>query len=323
MHRVRLSKRAHRFVQSCFTILLFMGCFSVSTPVAALEVPALGGYASGDAGGYYSTEAPVMQAAQRVAVGCANYSGGLTICYDPYEIVDVPSWSSDPGTAWQWWRWVQTRTPVRRLMDGVLFATDYEYYTFRIVLLYFCRTPFYMQDDPATWQIGSPRPTCTDGVLTPPPPPPPPPPDCPVSDFAPYTPDPYPLNTGNLVTLAKTAVSCLQNCGGIPSESALLASGYRPQAYQDHLAEIWEKWNRLKNDYRQECLDLRARLEREFFFTHEIEKNIDPIPPGPNCHSSGTCFDVNSGQIPSVDSCSLTCRVRRPIARDPGHTVPY
>ena len=115
---------------------MFIGCFSAATIAAAAEIPAGGGYSSVLAGGDYQTEAEVMVGFQTVAVGCANYSGGLTICYDAYEIVSIPPWS-DFGD-WAWSRIVETRIPVRRTVNGIDGGTNYEYTTGRIVLRYFC-----------------------------------------------------------------------------------------------------------------------------------------------------------------------------------------
>lgn len=152
------------------TILVLIGCFSAATPAAAV-VPALGGYASTGYSVYVATEAMVMDGAQNVAVGCTDYSGGLTICYDAYEVVNATPWSV-LGT-WQWGRQVQTRIPVRRTTDGINWSTDYQYTNFPIILTYFC--PYWQGydqfvEDQSTWQPGTGWPTCTDG--SPPPPPP-------------------------------------------------------------------------------------------------------------------------------------------------------
>ena len=123
MHPVRLGKRAHRIVQPFFTVLLFIGCFSANAPAVAAVVPSQSCYSYvhmvyGYGSWCQPTEAGAMRAAQDVAIGCASYSGGLTICYDAYEVVRTDPWSVVPGS-WNLSRQVQTRIPVRRLIDGV------------------------------------------------------------------------------------------------------------------------------------------------------------------------------------------------------------
>ena len=115
----RLSKQAHRFAQSFFTILMFIGYFSASTPVAALEVPASGGYyftVSGVLNGPFNTEIeakngilPNLQT--NPFTFCAESAGIPTfmLCVDDPTLTGDGPWTWDdynrtPEVTWFWTR---------------------------------------------------------------------------------------------------------------------------------------------------------------------------------------------------------------------------
>ena len=43
-------------------------------------------------------------------------------------------------------------------------------------------------------------------------------------------------------------------------------SAYRPQEYQDHLREIWDKWSLLKDSNEEVCREIKKVVESEFTF---------------------------------------------------------
>jgi len=159
---------------------------------------------------------------------------------------------------------------------------------------------------------------------------------CPEGDLSPYDPDPIPrpLDIVNLTDRAKDAISCLAICSG-QSHTALLSSAYRPVAYQDHLREVWSKWNdKLKNNTNPACAALKAKVKKEFD-DHKLDASTLK-PSRTSCHSItgqqpiGSCFDVNSSFIETVDLCSTRCDVYRPWPylpkprkSDPIHVLPY
>lgn len=160
-------------------------------------------------------------------------------------------------------------------------------------------------------------------------------PGCPVEPLEPYSPDPYPLDIANLTQRTKDAVGCLATCSG-QNHTAFLSSAYRPVTYQDHLREVWSKWNdELKFNETPACAALKAKVKKEF---DDHGLGVSTISPsrGGGCHSItagqpiGSCFDVNSWFIPMVDSCSTQCNVYRPWPylppprrSDPIHVLPY
>ena len=303
-------------VDSFFSILMFIGCFSAATIAAAAEIPAGGGYSSVLAGGDYQTEAEVMVGFQTVAVGCANYSGGLTICYDAYEVVSIPPWS-DFGD-WAWSRIVETRIPVRRTVNGIDGGTNYEYTTGRIVLRYFCPAgyPQFTQSE-STWQPGTAgRPTCTDGLVTPPPPA-----VCSVDVLTPYDPDPYPLDIDNLTPRMQTALQCLQTAIANNGGTSNVESAYRPPAYNQHLIDVWNKWVReLRNNTNPACQTLRADVQAHIG-RHELLVSQPPVLN--SLHTQGEAFDLTSSlPYANLDALTQGCQVYRNIpVRDPVHFI--
>ena len=337
-------------VDSFFSILMFIGCFSAATIAAAAEIPAGGGYSSVLAGGDYQTEAEVMVGFQTVAVGCANYSGGLTICYDAYEIVSIPPWS-DFGD-WAWSRIVETRIPVRRTVNGIDGGTNYEYTTGRIVLRYFCPAgyPQFTQSE-STWQPGTGWPSCTDGL----PPPPPPPATCPVTALPPIPADDVCAQTleaynstqaqkvaacGTLTPAMQTAVGCFRNkltqindpATGQPIPLVITAD-IRNIAYQAHFREVWDKMEDIVRETRDNptmqavCAARRAEVAAEkgcdnagpcttcYPSTATTRSHCivsRPAQPNPNdaTHVQGNAIDVSRGQ--TVDPLQAALNLRTP-----------
>lgn len=169
-----ISIHASNAIQSICRLFLLITLLVSSPVVLAGQVPATGGYGSVTIGfsGYYPTEAEAMETLQVVGIGCANYSGGLTICWDRFEVVNITPW--DVWGEWAWTRIVDTRIPRRHSTDGLNWTTYYQEYRSRLLLIYHC-PPDYPQfvENESTWQPGTGWPNCTDGLPTQPPPPPP------------------------------------------------------------------------------------------------------------------------------------------------------
>ena len=170
-------------------------------------------------------------------------------------------------------------------------------------------------------------------LLRAPSPPPPPPPVCPITDILPFgPPDPPALDMTNISPLARSAADCLLaglgivNIGGA-GDRQVFSSGFRTLEYQQHFADLWRKWNyELKNNTDERCVELKKKIGDDFKL-HNLGGDLPPTDPSKipnNCHSSGTCFDVNSAYIPGVDQNSFACKVERPYpVKDKWHVVPF
>lgn len=200
-----LSKRVSRFVQSCFTILLFISCFSTSTRSFATDLPANGGYYANlcsygcNGGGPYST---IQEAITVAAIGtppslCSPRSATVIACYGAIgidESVGVPEsnysgpWVTEPyttvgSTAWGWARRVRVLVETQYFYDGSTTpgGSQIDWMIGSLEIRYQCPvfagSYLLMRDDPAPWGPNQSRPpqmpTCTDGLPTVPPPPPP------------------------------------------------------------------------------------------------------------------------------------------------------
>lgn len=133
---------------------------------------------------------------------------------------------------------------------------------------------------------------------------------CSVDPLTPVTdPDAKRYDDGDRVNLNKltqgtqAALSCFRNkinpsgvhaAAGGPSGATWLGpgsrvnSGYRPQAYNDHLQEVFDKWQQLKNNKQKECQELRAQVDKKFK-DHQLGTSR---PASGSNHIKGTAFDI-------------------------------
>ena len=68
-----------------------------------------------------------------------------------------------------------------------------------------------------------------------------------------------------------------------------LKSAYRPEAYQEHLQEVWFKWMELRANRDPGCQVLRASVEDEFARHHLLETQK---PVTSSDHTRGLAFDA-------------------------------
>lgn len=194
------SRREHCFVQSFFMILMFIGCFSVSTRSIAADLPASGGYfvilctygCSGS--GPYSTVQEAIEGEVIKNRGCYPLGGpeAATACYGPVWIDESNSgpWAADTtanfvgSTGWAWSRNVRVLSEMRYFPPGTPIGTpgvgtQINWYSGEVKLSYQCPISngsyLRMKDDPALWGPDQARPPqmpiCTDGLPGGPPPP--------------------------------------------------------------------------------------------------------------------------------------------------------
>lgn len=156
---------------------------------------------------------------------------------------------------------------------------------------------------------------------------------CSVTDIPSFgPPDPVPLDMTNISPLARNAADCLLsglsivNLGGA-GDSQVFSSGFRTKEYQQHLHDLWRKWRyELENNTGPLCAELKTKIGAHFK-TDQLGGSLPPTDPSkvPNsCHSSGTCFDVNSAYLPGVDQNGYACKVERPYPKNnKWHVVPF
>lgn len=106
-----------------------------------------------------------------------------------------------------------------------------------------------------------------------------------------------------------------------------LKSAHRPQAYQDHLREVWEKWMyELRNNTDENCQSLRAEVGAEFARHRLMESQR---PAASSDHTRGTAFDaavilprrarIGKRRV-TVDKLARRYGISRPVAwSDPVH----
>jgi len=105
-----------------------------------------------------------------------------------------------------------------------------------------------------------------------------------------------------------------------------LKSAYRPEAYQEHLQQVWFKWMEMRNNHDSGCQMLRAAVEEEFTRHHLIETQK---PVTSSDHTRGLAFDAvvvlpknvhMKRRRVTLDKLSLLAGLKRPdIVHDPVH----
>ncbi len=104
-----------------------------------------------------------------------------------------------------------------------------------------------------------------------------------------------------------------------------LNSAYRPPAYQIHLREVWDRWQRLKNNTLPQCQILRTVVQAEVN-RHGLG-NLKTRPGGVNGkHTQGLAIDVNFGAtgLPTQTIVNLAAQsglIRPLVAKDPVHFI--
>ena len=143
---------------------------------------------------------------------------------------------------------------------------------------------------------------------------------CPVEALTPYIPDPYPLDIGNLTPRMQTALQCLQtairNAGGTSS----VGSAYRPLAYNQHLRDVWNKWNELLEETNPACQTLPTDVQNHFR-RHNLLESQSPVLN--SLHTRGEAFDLTSSlPYANLDALAQGCQVYRNIpVRDRVHFI--
>ena len=149
---------------------------------------------------------------------------------------------------------------------------------------------------------------------------------CPIDPIKPMTdPDAIRMENGENIILDKlsaetqTALSCLKGEVAKARGSVNVTSAYRPQAYQDHLYEIFDKLARSDSALSNfpQCKDLYKALQTENN-KHKLKGKVGKMSK----HSSGKAFDANWSGITddNLDLTTQKCSLSRPYpAKDPVH----
>lgn len=146
---------------------------------------------------------------------------------------------------------------------------------------------------------------------------------CPITPLTPLT-DPLTIRMENgetviydgLTTEMLQSVNCFSdevfNAGG----TLTITSAYRPQQYQQHLREVWDKHDILENTSNPACDQLKSEIRAEFQ-RHRLRYR----PAGTSRHTMGTAIDASwnlpTGQ--SIDALANRCVLSRPVPNDPIH----
>lgn len=98
------------------------------------------------------------------------------------------------------------------------------------------------------------------------------------------------VRTSGLAPAASMALTQFESLVSRYGGTLTLTSAYRPQAYQDHLQDVWDKWMlELRDNEEPGCEFLRSQVYREFAGHGLLETQR---PASISDHSRGTAFDA-------------------------------
>jgi hypothetical protein len=137
------------------------------------------------------------------------------------------------------------------------------------------------------------------------------------------------VDLDGLTPRTSKALARFEDLVGKRGGSLTLTSAYRPEAYQQHLRDVWYKWmTELKDNQDPSCADLKAEVGGEFT-RHQLLPTQHPVLVSD--HSLGIGFDAavalpvqlskkKRGFRVSLDRIAHLAGMMRPdILRDPVH----
>lgn len=137
-----------------------------------------------------------------------------------------------------------------------------------------------------------------------------------IDPIAAFTPDPLGVDTQGLTAATQTALTCLQNAVSNAGGTLIVTSGFRPQAYQDHLREVWQKFQKIRDWNEAECANVKTNIVTEW-----NRHGLAFQPAAVSNHTSGTAFDANWNlpQGVSIDTLAQGCNLSRCVPGDNVH----
>ena len=139
---------------------------------------------------------------------------------------------------------------------------------------------------------------------------------CPYSGVTPYTPDPYGVDIADLTATTQANLTCLQTSVQQAPGALTVVSGYRPQAYQDHLGQVWSQYQQIGNMNTQACAAVKSNVQAEWNLHH-----LSYQPAAVSNHTSGMAFDATWSlpQGVSIDALAQACNLSRCVPGDTYH----
>ena len=123
------------------------------------------------------------------------------------------------------------------------------------------------------------------------------------------------IDIQNLTQAAQTGLTCMQNRVATLGGALLLSSAYRPVAYQDHLRQVWDTWDAVRNRQEPECQAVYDEAQAEFQ-GHGLLLTQRPAAGNPNApHAQGIAIDANLNGLPAgetPDTVAAFCSMHRP-----------
>lgn len=141
-----------------------------------------------------------------------------------------------------------------------------------------------------------------------------------IGRIASRSPDPEPLDTASLTAGTQAALGCLERAVMANGGRFNVTSGYRSQSYQDHIREVWDKYQIVRNWPKNQCRAVGDNVRAEW-----DRHNLIARPAAVSRHTNRTAFDATWGTLNagvSIDELARGCNLSRPFpTSDPVHFV--
>ena len=137
-----------------------------------------------------------------------------------------------------------------------------------------------------------------------------------IAAIAAITPDPPGVDIQGLSAATQTALTCLRTAATNAGGTLTVTSAFRPQSYQDHLREVWDKFQKIRNWSEAECSTVKANIVTEW-----NRHGLAFRPAAVSNHTAGTAFDAN-WTLPagvSIDTLAAGCNLSRCVPGDDVH----
>ena len=137
-----------------------------------------------------------------------------------------------------------------------------------------------------------------------------------IERIAAYHPDPYGVDIAGLTQNTQNSLNCLNDAVSQADGTLTVTSAFRPQSYQNHLREVWNKYQKIKNWNSAKCQTVKTNILAE-----ERLHDIQYQPAVVSNHSRGTVFDA-SWSLPrgiNIDTLARNCNLSRCVPGDYVH----
>jgi hypothetical protein len=137
-----------------------------------------------------------------------------------------------------------------------------------------------------------------------------------VYEVASFSPDPYGVDRTGLTAYTSNGLACMEAQAQLVGGSFIPTSAFRPNTYQTHLREVWDKYQKIIGWNEAECNAVKANITTDWQLHGLVYQ-----PATNSNHSQGTAFDAwwNLPSGTDIDTLAQGCGLSRCVSSDNVH----